>query len=114
MIETVQTFIQTVKEKAHMHPLINKADFLIDFVTEGNRVSLCFMHGDVSIIKTGTERLAESYEMSGRECEMKMLLEGKEKLRFLEAKKFLAIKAPFRTILLLESIFYLAKKDQNS
>jgi hypothetical protein len=40
------------------------------------------------------------------------LLEGKEKLRNLLKKEQLKVIAPFRAVLLIESIFYLTKPEE--
>ena len=52
-------------------------------------------------------------EIRGDLNAMKQLLEGKERLRVLEQNGQLSIPAPIRTTLLLESIFYLTKAQEN-
>ncbi|XJZ26833.1 hypothetical protein ACF5W4_16075 [Bacillota bacterium Lsc_1132] len=108
MMDTVQAFIKEIKEKAHVQPLLSKADLSIEFITEMDRISMSFHDGNVLI---NSDRKSQYCEMIGKETGMIALMEGKEKLRSLAEKKALSIKAPFRTILLLESIFYLAKKE---
>jgi hypothetical protein len=69
---------------------------------------MAFQNGVVSLLYEEDERLMHN-KISGRQKELEELLEGKETLRSLMRKKQLMVSAPFRTILLLESLFYLTK-----
>ena len=110
MKDNVQLFINGIKNKAHVQPLITKANLSIELITEAERVSMGFFDGDVCMNPNDSGEY-ENWQIMGREEGMIALLEGQEKLRSLAKKKILSIKAPFRTILLLESIFYLAKSE---
>ncbi len=111
MKDTVQLFIDEIKNKPHVQPLITKANLSIELITEVERVSMGFFDGAVCM-NPNDRVLYKNWQMTGREEGMVALLAGQEKLRSLAEKKVLTIKAPFRTILLLESIFYLAKAEQ--
>ena len=50
-------------------------------------------------------------EIYGEQEAMQEIISGKEKLRTFMKKGKVQVSAPFRTILLLESLFYLTKMD---
>ncbi|MDQ0198887.1 hypothetical protein [Neobacillus ginsengisoli] len=109
MIETIQTFLQTIKERKHVLQLIQSTDkLMIHFISGPKTVPIALINGEFSWLHdTGEKFLA--CEIEGEGSAIQQLLEGKEKLRFLVKIGRLKVKAPFRTILMLESIFYLTK-----
>lgn len=112
MEELIQIFISAIKKRGHVLTLIEKLDVLkIKLVCEGKEEFLVFHQGEVILITNQEEKYA-IYEICGQLNSIKSLLEGKEKLRNLINNRQLKVKAPLRTILLIESIFYLTRTVQ--
>jgi hypothetical protein len=105
MDETVQSFLQTIKERPHVLQLINHTDLLLTLVSGNRRVALSVKNGMI-YLPQDTDAALANCEISG---DIPQLLEGKETLRNLVRKGKIQIVAPFRTVLLLESLFYLTK-----
>lgn len=112
MIEAVQTFVQAAKAQAHVQTLISKADLSVHFITDEEMVSLCFRNGEIAI-EPGRIAMDNSYQIVAPAAELRELLQGQVKLRSLKGVKALTVKAPFRTLLLLESIFYLVQPKKS-
>jgi hypothetical protein len=109
MIDTIQTFLQTIKERKHVLQLIQSTDkLMIHFVCGPETVPIALINGEFSWLHDIGEKFL-SCEIGGDAAAIKQLLGGKEKLRFLVKNGQLKVTAPFRTILMLESIFYLTK-----
>ena len=112
MKEIIQIFFSAIKKRGHILKLIEKLDELkIKLICEGQEEFLIFQRGEVFLL-TDKSDSAVAYEISGQQESMYSLLEGKEKLRILIKNEQLKVKAPFRTILLIESIFYLTKPEE--
>lgn len=112
MEEMIQIFISVIKKRGHVLKLIEKLDGLkIKLVCDGQENLLVFHEGEVTLFFDYNSR-AVTYEISGQCESIYGLLEGKEKLRILINNGQLKVRAPFRTILLLESIFYLTKPEE--
>lgn len=112
MDENLEIFISTIKKRGHVLKLIEKLDGLkLKLVCEAKEDYLVFHRGDVFFLVDHEEK-AGTYEISGQRDSFDRLLEGKEKLRNLINNGQLKVKAPFRTILLIESIFYLTKPEE--
>jgi hypothetical protein len=108
MLDVVKVFLAKVKEQGHVLPLIKQANLQLDLHCEQQTIQIVIKNGDVFILQDAEGPLLKS-EISGNEMAMKLLLEGKERLRVLKQNRQLNVLAPLRTILLLESIFYLTK-----
>jgi hypothetical protein len=112
MEEMIQIFLSAIKQRCHVLKLIEKLDGLkIKLVCEGQEDFLVFHRGEVFLL-VGNSDITVTYEISGHQDSIYSLLEGKEKLRILINNGQLKVKAPFRTILLFESIFYLTKLEE--
>jgi hypothetical protein len=112
MEEMIQIFLSAIKKRCHVLKLIEKLDGLkIKLVCEGQEESLVFHRGEVFLLVTHNDSAAP-YEITGQRNSIYCLLEGEEKLRTLMNNGQLKVKAPFRTILLIESIFYLTKPEE--
>jgi hypothetical protein len=111
MKEMIQIFISAIKKRGHVLKLIEKLDGLkIKLVCEGKEEFLVFHRGEAILITDNKEKAA-IYEICGQLNSINSLFEGKEKLRNLINNRQLKVKAPLRTILLLESIFYLTRTE---
>jgi hypothetical protein len=112
MKDMIQIFLSSIKERGHVLKLIEKLDGLkIKLVCEGKEDLLVFHRGEVSLL-VDTNENAFTYVISGQRESIYCLLEGKEKLRNLLKKEQLKVIAPFRAVLLIESIFYLTKPEE--
>ncbi|MFJ5759739.1 SCP2 sterol-binding domain-containing protein [Neobacillus sp. NPDC093182] len=112
MEEMIQIFLAAIKNNGHVLKLIEKLEGLtIKLVCEGQEDFLMFHRGEVIFLVDSTDR-AVTCDISGQRDSIYSLLEGKEKLRNLINNGQLKVKAPFRTILLIESIFYLTKSEE--
>lgn len=109
MIEMIQSFLQTIKERNDVRQLIKHTDrLMIRFICGQKTIPIALINGEFSWLHDAEEKF-HSCEINGDVTTMKRLLEGKEKLRFLIMNGQLKVTASFRTILMLESIFYLTK-----
>jgi hypothetical protein len=112
MDEMIQIFLSAIKNRSHVLKLIENLDGLrIKLVCERLENLLVFHRGEVFLLVDNDESTI-SYVISGQRDSIYSLLEGKEKLRNLINNGQLNVKAPFRTILLIESIFYLTKLEE--
>jgi hypothetical protein len=111
MLETVQTFIGTVRSRGHIRLLIDKTELTVRFITNEKEITLVMKNGEADIIKNGVSTC--TIDIYGEEMAIKALLKGSETLRALAQKGVLKVSIPFRTVLLLESLFYLAKNDES-
>jgi hypothetical protein len=108
MDEAVQTFINELKGREDLLQLVTNTEFQLSFFCGNQIFRMAFQNGDVFLLYEEDELLMNN-KISGKQKELEELLEGKETLRSLMRKKQLMVSAPFRTILLLESLFYLTK-----
>ncbi|WHY76732.1 SCP2 sterol-binding domain-containing protein [Neobacillus sp. WH10] len=112
MIEAVKTFLVKIKDQGHVLPLIHRADIQVNLHCDQQTIQLIIKNGGIFLLQNPEEQQVK-YEISGSPAAMKQLLEGTERLRFLEQQGQLKASTPLRTTLLLESIFFLTKA-QNS
>ena len=108
MIEAINTFLVKIKDQGHVLPLIQQADVQINLRSEKQIIQLIIKNGTIMSLQN-SEAQPTKYEITGSSIVMKQLLEGTERLRVLEQQGQLKISAPLRTTLLLESIFFLTK-----
>jgi hypothetical protein len=109
MEEMIQVFLSAIRKQSHVLKLIENLDVLkIKLNSDNAEEILVFHRGEVFVLVDNDES-TEAYVISGQRDSIYSLLSGKEKLRNLIHYKKLNITAPFRTILLIESIFYLTR-----
>ncbi|MFZ7943990.1 hypothetical protein [Neobacillus sp. 19] len=109
MIEAVEAFLVKVIEQGHILPLIQQADVQIILQWEEQQsIQLIIKSGGICFTKNPDFQQG-NYVISGSPTAMTQLIEGTGRLRVLEQQGQLEIMAPLRTILLLESIFFLTK-----
>jgi hypothetical protein len=112
MEEMIQVFLSGIKKQCHVLKLIENQDGLkIKLICENAEAILVFHRGEVFKFVDNDES-TESYVIRGQRDSVYNLLKGNEKLRTLIHNKKLNVIAPFRTILLIESIFYLTKLEE--
>jgi hypothetical protein len=111
MIEALQTFLAMIKEQEHLLPLIHNANLHVALQTKQETILLAIKNGKISTLPELANQ-QEKIVISGNINAMEQLLEGKETLRVLASLGQLKVSAPFRTTLLLESIFYLTNPQE--
>jgi hypothetical protein len=112
MIEALKTFQLAIKQHRHVLPLLEHSHIRINLICEQNTYQIIIKDREIFILHDSGETQAIP-EIRGDRKAMKLLLEGKERLRELERNGQLSISTPLRTTLLLESIFYLTKAQEN-
>ncbi|MEH7076348.1 hypothetical protein [Neobacillus drentensis] len=112
MIETLKNFQLTIKQQGHVLPLLERVNIRLNLVCEQKNIQIIIRNGEVLSI-FDSEPADTLPEIRGDLQAMKQLLEGKERLRALERSGQISITASLRTTLLLESIFYLTKAQEN-
>jgi hypothetical protein len=112
MEEMIQVFLSGIKRQCHVLKLIENLDGLkIKLICENAETILVFHRGEVFKLVENDES-SESYVIRGQRDSVYNLIRGNEKLRTLIHNKKLSLSAPFRTILLIESVFYLTKPEK--
>lgn len=103
----VQAFINHLNEREHVLLLIENAEVSIRFIENGNVISIAIYNGKIQL--ANDLNIERNIEISGSSTSLKELLEGRTMLRMLIKRGDLQVSAPFRTLLLLESLFYFGK-----
>lgn len=111
MIEALKAVQITIKQQGHVLPLLEHSRIRVNLVCEQKTNQVIIKDGEFFILHD-SEATQTIPEIRGDLKAMKQLLEGKERLRALERNGQLSISAPLRTTLLLESIFYLTKAQE--
>jgi hypothetical protein len=112
MIEAVQGFMEAVRERSHVRKLIENVDMLnIRIITDNKNSVLAIRHSEVLLLDDHWEKNV-TCTICGREESINILLNGREKLRNLIRNGQLEVIASFRSLLLMESMFYLTKRDE--
>lgn len=112
MEEMIQVFLSAIKKRSHVLKLIENLDGLkIRLDCENAEGILVFHRGEIFSLVDNDESTVTCV-IRGQRDSIYSLLKGNEKLRTLIQNKKLAVTAPFRTILLIESIFYLTKLEK--
>jgi hypothetical protein len=110
LMELAETFIEKFTAQGHVLPLIQQAEVRVSIQCEQETIQID--------IKNGTIKVSPNHEVqpqppknliSGDSSTIKSLFDGTERLRVLERKGHLTVRATLRTTLLLESLFFLTK-----
>ncbi|MEO2073854.1 MAG: hypothetical protein ABGX20_00335 [Bacillus sp. (in: firmicutes)] len=112
MIEEIQKFLVKMQQQEHVYPLIRQADVHINLRCDQQLIQLVIKNGAVFILQNPSEHQV-TYEIRGSDLSMKQLVEGAARLRVLEQKEEIIVDAPLRITLLLESLFYLTKAQED-
>lgn len=114
MMKAINTFLLAVKEREHIQPLIQYADLRVNLLCYQHQpIQLVIKNGEILILHDSENADQLKNEISGSSEAMKWLLQGKERLRKMERQGELKVTASLRTALLLESIFYLTKAQND-
>jgi hypothetical protein len=112
MIEALKTFQLAIKQQGLVLPLMEHINLRVNLVCEQKIMQIIIKDGELFTLYAREDTQAET-EIRGDLNAIKQLLEGKERLRILERNGQLTVSAPLRATLLLESIFYLTKPQEN-
>ncbi|WP_413307500.1 hypothetical protein AA0X95_07825 [Bacillus sp. 1P10SD] len=112
MIEAIQKFLVKMQQQEHVYPLIHQAEVQVNLRCEHQVVQLVIKNGAVFILQNPSAQQS-IYEISGNEAAMKQLIEGTTRLRLLEQKREIKVDTSLRIALLLESLFFLTKAQED-
>src|SRR4051794_6820920 len=111
MMELANAFIANFTVQGHVLPLIQHVEVRVTVQCEQETIHLEIKNGAIKILQVNAQ--PSKYRISGKPNAIKQLFEGTAKLRMLERRGDLKVAATLRTILLLESIFFLTKGQEN-
>lgn len=108
MQERIDRFASAIHEKGHLRQLVRKLDLCLKIETESETFYLSFKEGRV---ESGEDWWQTGLQatLCGKDELMDQLFDGKLKLRYGVKWKHFQTDCPFRTQLVLESLFYLAR-----
>ncbi|MGG3564399.1 hypothetical protein ABES03_22680 [Neobacillus rhizosphaerae] len=112
MIKSIQKFLVKMQKQGHVYQLIKQAEVHVNLRCEEQVVQLVIKNGAVFILQNPLEQ-HNAYEVRGNEAAMKQLIEGTSRLRVLEQKGEIKVDTSLRIALLLESLFYLTKAQED-
>ena len=110
MNELAERFLEKFTLQGHILSLIKHADIKVKFYCEQDSATIQIKNGKMSLLND-PEIICS--EVKGDIQAIQQLFEGTETLRTLEKKGKLTVTAPLRTTLLLESVFFLTKANEN-
>lgn len=116
MIGQIERFVETVNEKTHISRLFKDSKPFFIFI-DGIPIEI---HDGTARLSPGSE---DSLNREGKACSgtaaikgeadvLVQLLNGEKRLRDLLNQEAISIEASFRTLLKLEAVFLLAKKEE--
>ncbi|MGA9227609.1 MAG: hypothetical protein WB217_14795 [Mesobacillus sp.] len=109
MEEKIESFMTAIQKKNHIMLLVNNLDLCLSIETENQTYFLSLKKNKVELSKEGTFPAVQYAKLSGREDFLIQLLDGHIKLREGINIGYFNLVSPFRTLLVLESIFFLAR-----
>jgi hypothetical protein len=114
MKDTLHNFLKTLNEREHVLRLIDHAEMLsVNFCIGEDSIFVAFHRGTGILVNEDFNKMVDC-QISGDEQAIGELLEGRDSLRRLYRSGQIKVTATFRTVLLLESIFYLTPKHQQT
>lgn len=111
MNETLADFTAKIKEPGHVRRLLDHKEFGLILICGKQRAAILFKAGQAFLTDDAGIDI-DQYVLQGDQISFAKLLTGRETLRALMEKQELSISAPFRILLLLESLFYLIRLDE--
>ncbi|WP_423408093.1 hypothetical protein AABM38_20880 [Heyndrickxia sp. MSNUG] len=109
MEERIESFMNEIQKKNHIMLLVTNLDLCLSIEAEKQTYYLSFKKKKVEFSKERAFPAAQYAKLSGREDLLIHLLDGHIKLREGISIGYFNLVCPFRTLLVLESIFYLAR-----
>ncbi|MEH7440813.1 hypothetical protein V7201_00645 [Bacillus sp. JJ1122] len=109
MEERIESFMNEIQKKNHIMLLVNNLDLCLTIEAEKQTYYLSFKKNKVEFSRDRAFPAFQYAKLSGREDLLLHLLDGNIKLREGINIGYFNLVCPFRTILVLESIFYLAR-----
>lgn len=108
MQDYIEKFSKSLRSKKHLLQLVQTKDLGIIFDTGEDRAFLHFKDGEIVDKESNNSRKELVQLRCSREA-LNDLLDGTCKLRDLSKMNEIKVKASFRNVLLVESLFYLSK-----
>ncbi|WLR55706.1 hypothetical protein LC048_01440 [Mesobacillus subterraneus] len=108
MREQIERFVAEIPKKEHILQLVNKLDLIIKIEAKSGIFYLSFKDGKVVCHETCIHN-GYTATISGTDALLDQLFEGDLKLLHGVKYNHLTIDCTFRDLLVLESIFYLAR-----
>jgi hypothetical protein len=108
MRERIDRFVNDIPNKEHVLQLVNKLDLILKIESESGTFYLSFKDGKVACHET-CMLAAYTATISGKDALLDQLFNGDLKLRQGVKMSYFTIDCPFRSQLVLESLFYLAR-----
>jgi len=109
MEERIESFMNEIQKKNHIMLLVNNLDLCLSIETEKQTYYLSLKKNKVEFSREGKITAVQYAKLSGREDFLIHLVDGHIKLREGINIGYYNLVCPFRTLLVLESIFYLAR-----
>ncbi|MEH7883568.1 hypothetical protein V7654_04505 [Bacillus sp. JJ1609] len=109
MEERIESFMNEIQNKNHIMLLVNNLDLCLSIEAEEQTYYLSLKKNKVEFSREGTFPAVQYAKLSGREDHLIHLLDGHIKLREGINIGYFNLVCPFRTLLVLDSIFYLAR-----
>lgn len=105
----IEMFIKEVSAKNHIMQLVKNLDLCIMLVAGNERYYLYFQNHVVALKEDSSLPAEYHVKITGSQESFIQLFAGNIKLRQGVDSKFFEVSCPFRTLLVLESIFFLAR-----
>lgn len=105
----IEGFVNEVKKKNHIMQLVDHLDLCLEIEADNVTNYLYFKKNRIEFRKDELSPTLQYAKLSGKSDDICDLLDGKIKLRDGINIGCFNLVCPFRTLLVLESIFYLAK-----
>ena len=111
MKEKVDCFRKRLVKKNHILQLVHRLNLCLELESEKEIVYLHFQKHTIISSDNKCSTAEQHVRLTGQREQIDYLLDGKIKLREAVQLGYLAIECPFRIMLVLESIFHLAKSQ---
>lgn len=108
MRERIDRFANEIENKKHVLQLVNKLELCLKIEAESGTFYLSFKDGRVAFHET-CMHAGYTASISGKDAILEQLFDGDLKLRQGVKMNYISTDCPFRSQLVLESLFYLAR-----
>jgi hypothetical protein len=111
--QVIKKFKERFEKQSHLSPFFRLQEYTVMLATHDKRVSVHIRKRSCNVL-IGDACNDDAIEIMGSSDAIQSLIEGKVKLSDLIRIDNLQINAPYRTILKLESIFYLSGQQSRN
>lgn len=106
---TIEGFIKELLNKNHIIQLVKNMDLCIMLIAENESYFLYFQNNMVALREDSSSPAKDYIKITGSKDSFNQLFAGNMKLRQGVDGKVFEVACPYRTLLALESIFFLAR-----